>query len=315
MIFFFYGPNTYEARQQLAKMRAGYIKKTGGDTGLERIDGPSAAAADLKASLQAAPFLATSRLVIIEDLGTNKSLAPKAEQFIDNIPETTVAVFYDPSVDQRTTYFKNLSTAARTVKFEPLSSTKLHQWIKAEVSRQGGEIDPAAIESLLDRAGEDQWRLSNEIAKLVDYSQHINVQSVAEMVEQGHNETIFDLVEAMTAGQAEKAIGVYRDLLIAKVSEMYMLSMIQWQLRNLLVAKVAGKITAPQLARDAGMSPFVAGKMLNKRHLFSEETLKAAFVAAVDTEYKIKSGEGAAEPLVEQLILKTSQSANQQATR
>lgn len=309
MIFFFYGPNTYEARQQLSKMRAEYIKKTGSDMGLERIDGSAIAAANLQASLQAAPFLATSRLVIIEDLGSNKSLAPKIEQFTKNLPPTTVAVFYDPGVDQRTVYFKTLSAAARTVKFEPLPSTKLHQWIKAETSRQGGEIEPAAITALLDRAGEDQWRLHNEIAKLVDHGSPITAEAVREMVEQGHNETIFDLVEAMTAGQINKALQIYRELLTAKVSEMYILTMIQWQLRNLLMAKAAGKTTPAQLAKDVGMSPFVAGKMLNKRHLFTEETLKTAFVAAVDTEFKIKSGEGASEPLVEQLVLKVGQVA------
>lgn len=307
MIFFFYGSNSYAARQQIGKMRAEYIKKTGGDLGVERIDGQSVSASDLQSSLQAAPFLASSRLLIIEDLGLNKQLAPKIEKFIANIPSTTVAVFYDPAVDQRTIYFKSMAATARTVKFEQLSSTKLHSWIRQQAAMLNGEIEPAAITVLLDRAGEDQWRLSNELAKLVDYRPHITVDSVTELVEQGYNESIFDLVEAMTSGKSDKTSQIYSQLINAKISEMYILNMIQWQLRNLLVAKAAGKTTPPQLAKDAGMSPFVASKMLSKRHLFEENGLRQAFLAAVDTEYQIKTGEGAAEPLVEQLIYKVAQ--------
>jgi DNA polymerase III delta subunit len=87
--------------------------------------------------------------------------------------------------------------------------------------------------------------------------------------------------------------------------------MVTWQLRNLLVAKVAGKITAPQLAKEGSMSPFVAGKMLARRHLYTEERLRRSFLQAVDTDYRIKSGGGDAEVLVEQLIVELSGLVNQ----
>src|ERR1700684_3697593 len=99
MIFFFYGPNTYAARQQLAKLVVEYEKKTGSNLGLERIDGAKVKPDALNASLQAAPFLATSRLVIVEDLGLNKAVAATVDRYLKNIPATTVAVFYDPTVD------------------------------------------------------------------------------------------------------------------------------------------------------------------------------------------------------------------------
>ena len=65
MIFFFYGPNSFEARSQIAKLVTQYQKKTGNDFGLDKIEGEKATVAELKAALQAVPFLASSRLVII----------------------------------------------------------------------------------------------------------------------------------------------------------------------------------------------------------------------------------------------------------
>lgn len=302
MILFFYGPNSYMARQQIARLTTDYVKKSGSNLGLERIDGAKTKPEEIQAALQATPFLANSRLVIVEDLGANKPIAPKVEKLLEGIPATTVAIFYDPHVDQRTTYFKTLKAAGKTVHFEALSTAKLHQWINREVEEQGGAIERPAIGRLLDLAGDDQWRLSNEIAKLAAYRNPITVAAVNEQVEESHTETIFTLVEAMTAGRADQALKRYHQLRSDGENEVYMLSMVIWQLRNLLVAKAAGKTTPPQLARDAKISPYVAGKALAKRHLFSEEQLKTAFIAAVDTDYQIKSGQTVADVAVEQLI-------------
>jgi len=238
----------------------------------------------------------------VEGLGANTTVAAKVEQPLAQIPATTVAVFYDPAVDQRTVYFKTLKAAAKTVKFELLSTPKLQQWIARTAAAQGAEIERPAIGRLLDLAGEDQWRLSNEIAKLATYRSPITPATVDAMVEEGNTETIFTLVEAMTAGRPEAALPLYRRLREDGLNEVYMLSMVIWQLRNLLLALTAGTTTPAALAKAAGMSPYVAGKMLSNRHRFTEEQLKTAFLQAVDTDYQIKSGLGAADILVEQLI-------------
>ncbi|HUC87156.1 MAG TPA: DNA polymerase III subunit delta [Candidatus Saccharimonadales bacterium] len=309
MIFFFYGPNSYAARQQIAKLVAEYVKKSGSNLGLERIDGAKAKPEELSAVLQATPFLANSRLVIIEELGGNSAVAPTVERLVKQIPTTTVAVFYDPAVDQRTSYFKTLKAIAKTVKFEPLSTAKLQQWVVAMAQAKGADIERPAVGRLLDLAGEDQWRLSHELAKLAAYESPITTATVELLVEEGNTETIFNLVEATTAGKVETALRQYRRLRADGINEIYMLSMIIWQLRNLLLAGVAGKTTPAELAKSAGMSPFVAGKMLSKRHLFTENQLKSAFLQAVDTDYQIKSGAGVADALVEQLIYRLASRA------
>lgn len=302
MIFFFYGPNTYASRREVRKIADAYVKKTGGDLGLERVDGSETDLKALTSSLQAMPFLATSRLVIIDRLSQNKATAEAAIKLIDQIPETTVAIFYEDQPDQRTAYFKAFSKLKNAIKFELLSTHKLVQWVKTEVQNQGGEIDNQAVTLLLDLAGEDQWRLEQEITKLVNYNPEISRESVKEMVASSPTEDIFGLVEAVAVGRAGDGLKVFRDLLDQQVNEIYILSMIIWQLRNLLLAKVAGNRTPAQLAKEVGMSPYVASKAMARRNQFSEAQLKAAFLEAVETDYLIKSGQGDAEQLIENLI-------------
>jgi DNA polymerase-3 subunit delta len=303
MIFFFYGPNAYAARQELHRMTKAYTQKTGSDLGLERLDGSSLTLKGLQATLQASPFLATSRLVIIEDFGKVKVTGEELEASLAAIPSTTVAVFYDSEVDQRTAYYKTMHRVARNVKFDNQTSAQLVTWLINEAKRLGGSIDRPAAQALLAAAGEDQWRLSGEISKLVSYKPKVTTETIQLLVVPTLNQSIFDLVEAMTAGRSKAALGVYHDLLAERTNEIYLLTMVIWQLRNLLLARTAHGLAPNDLAKVAGMSPYVAGKAMQAARAYDETTLKQAFLAATECEYRIKSGREAAQPAVERLIL------------
>jgi DNA polymerase-3 subunit delta len=303
MTIFFYGPNTYALRRQLSQMMETYLTKTGSDFGLVRVDGAAVKAQELSAALMATPFLASSRLVIVEGAATNKSLADKLSAMMTKVPDTTVAVFVEREVDQRTKAYKLLMGADKVVKFEPLSGPKLLGWVKAEVERLGGRIEPPVLRELVETAGEDQWRLSGEINKLVNYAPQVSVEAVRTLVAPSIERSIFDLVEAMAAGRVASALAGYRGLLEQRESEIYILTMIQWQLRNLLLAKTAPATMSPgELAKTAGISPYVAGKMAAAQGSVSEAGLKAAYAAAADCEFDIKTGRTKAEVAVEQLI-------------
>ena len=301
MTFFFYGDNVYALRQQLAKMSAEYLKRTGSDFGLQRIDGAAAKPQELAAVLQAAPFLATSRLVIVENAAANKSA--KVGALMATVPDTTVAVFVESQVDRRTTAYKDLGAADRVIEFKPLPPGQLVSWVVAEVKRLGGSIGRPAAQALVDLVGDDQWRLAEEANKLVNFSSDITVDAVKDLVIASVDQSIFDLVDAMTAGRVSVALAGYRTMLDRRESEIYILTMVQWQLRNLLWAVTAPNgITQAELAKAAGLSPFVAGKAIAARKHSTEAILVAAYILASEAEFDIKTGRIKAEAAVEQLI-------------
>jgi DNA polymerase III subunit delta len=307
MTIFFYGPNRYELQRQLHAMTAAYVQKAGSDTGLERLDGATVIWRVLTAAVQAVPFLANSRLVIVEGLTQNKTVAAKLPDLMKLVPPSTVVVFVEREVDQRTVAFKTLKTADKVMKFEPLSGPKLINWVRAEAQKLGGSMDAAVAHKLVERAGEDQWRLSGEIHKLVHYEPQVSPEAVRELVAASVERTIFDLVEAMTAGKVAETLQFYRALLQQRESEMYVLTMVQWQLRNVLLAKLApATLGPPELAAAAGMSPYVAGKAAALQGRIDEEVLKRAFIAAVDCEYEIKSGRIKSELAVERLLYRVA---------
>ena len=306
MIFFFYGPNAYAARHEIHRMSEAYVKKTGSDIGFERLEGAGLTLKGLQTTLQTSPFLATSRLVIIDDFGKVKVTSEALEHTLASIPSTTVAVFYDSDVDQRTAYYKTMHKVARNVKFEAMTGSQLIAWVTNETKRLGGTIERPAAQALLATAGEDQWRLSGELSKLVSYQPKVTAETVAFLVVPTLNQSIFDLVEAMTAGRGKAALGAYHELLAERTNEIYLLTMVIWQLRNLLLARTAHGLAPNDLAKVAGMSPYVAGKAMQAARAYDESTLKQAFLAATECEYRIKSGREPAQPAVERLILEVA---------
>lgn len=302
MIIFFYGPNSYASRRKLQEIVAAYKTKTSSDFGLERLDGITTNAKSLGAALRAVPFLASSRLVVVEYLSANKAASGQIEAIIQDLPTTTVVVFYEKDVDKRTAYFKTLTAKAQAQQFELLSPTQLAGWVRNHLKTLDATIEPGAMAELIDRVGDDQWRLEQELGKLASHNSEITRDHVQLLVEPGRDENIFGLVEAIASGRTKQALTQYQLLRAGGAGELYILSMITWQLRNLLLAGTAGETSPGELARVAGLSPFVAQKALARQADLDLEHIKAAFLAAVDTEYKIKSGAGKPDQLVEMLI-------------
>lgn len=306
MILFFYGPNSFASRRKLQAVVATFLTKTKSDLGLERIEGANTTVPNLIASLQAVPFLSSSRLVIVEYLSSNKAVSGQIDKVVSDVPTSTVVVFYEKDIDKRSNYYKTLKAQAQAQEFNQLSPARLTQWITAEAKRLGGSIDRVAANELLTIVGEDQWRLEQELLKLVSYQPVVTKQTITELIEPARDDNIFALVDAVSSGNTQVAIDRYHDILAAGSGELYILSMITWQLRNLILAKASGGMSPAELARETGLSPYVASKASARQASFTLDQLKAAFLAAVDTEYKIKTGAGAPEELVELLIYEVS---------
>lgn len=303
MILFFYGSNTYASRAELRRMSDAYLAKAGSDFGLERIDGATANPKTLPTQLMAVPFLANSRLVIVDRLSVNKAATEMALKILDQVPSSTVVIFYEVDVDQRTIWYKSLLASAKSVKFDMPTPGQLQTQIRREASGLGVAIDRQATAELLEICGDDQWRLSSELAKLAAYTSSIDLAAVRELVIPSVTSSIFEMVDAMTAGDIKKALLGYRNLLATQTNEIYILTMISWQLRNLLMAVSAGRITSRELAKKAAMSPYVAEKMLRKQSSLSLELTQHAYRRSIEIDYQIKSGGGKPDVLVEQLVL------------
>jgi len=303
MIFFFYGENSYAVRQQIKLISKKYEQKTGTSYSLEVFDMTERSLSDLLNSISVQPLFASSRLLIVKELASNKVAKEQIDQIISSIPDTTIVVIWQREVDRRSSFFKVLAKLKNAQEFKLLERPKLLQWVKKVVAEYSFDIESSAAIKLVELIGPDQWQLEQEIIKLGSYSPQITSANIDMLVTGSVEQTIFRLIDMISDRDTKRAIDTYHELIVQGSSDQQILAMINWQLRNLVLAKESGG-DYDRMSRDFGISPFVLRRAAQTARSMSFDQLKESYEQLVETDYSIKSGKLNSKSALEELIYK-----------
>lgn len=325
MILFFYGEDNFRLKQKIKELKQKFIDASLGDTNLAVLDGKTEPYDNIVRQILAMPFLAKSRLVIIENLlkEGKPEVKEKIVEFLPKIPASSVVVFVEEgSPDKRTALYKKLNQPKTSQEFKLLEGAELNKWIKDEVRRRGGEIESDAIDKLVEYVGNDLWRMANEIDKLTAYrlqtpekigslstvvGSHIAVSDIELLVKPMVESNIFDLIDAIGAKNQKKALYELHALLEAGQNELYILSMIVYQFRNLLIVRDfldRGTTNQYDLAKKAKIHPYVAGKTLAQARSYGLDELKNIYAKLLDFDCAIKTGKMESRTALDLLTVK-----------
>ena len=306
MIFYFYGTNDYAIKNQVDAIKAQYTKKTGGDLEMERLDMSERQIGDLLDALSVVPMFVSSRLLIVQNLSANKLAGEKIDEIVGGVPESTVLAIIDPKADKRSKAFKALSKLPKAKEFKSLSDGELLRWVRQQVAKLGGQIDARTASMLIARVGNDQWQLSQEIQKLALYNPEITPESIEQLVTPNFEQTIFELIDAVARRQTGRVLELYKRLSLDGVADQQILAMLNWQYRNLVLAK-DNEGADRAWAREFGIAPFAASKATGLVRNLEMDDLKRAYHQIVQTDLAIKSGEVPSAVALEQLLVSLSQ--------
>lgn len=231
-----------------------------GDMALEKLDGEEAAFARLQESLQSLPFLAARKLVVLRAPSANKQFTEAAEALLKDLPETTDVLIVEPKLDKRLSYYKLLKKATDFREFTELDANGLAKWAADYVKARGGTLGVGDARVLIDRVGMGQQLLQNELDKLLLYELKITRAEIELLTERQPQSTIFELLDAAFAGDATRALALYREQRALKVEPQAIIGLLGWQLHVLALVKAAGPRAADDIAREAKISPFVVRK-------------------------------------------------------
>ncbi len=306
MIFYFYGDNSYAIAKQVAKIKQSYIGKTGGDADMEVFEMSERTLSDLLNALAVVPMFVSSRLLIVKDLAGHKLQKDKLDELIASSAESTNLVIIDTQVDKRSVYFKTLSKLKNAKNFNLLSPHDLVNWVKKLVQENSGSIDNRTINVLIERVGNDQWQLEQEIAKLCNYSQEITVASIDELVVPNLHQTAFMMIDSITRGDVAKATQLYKNLRVAGEADQMILGAITYQYRTMVLAK-DNETQGNEWQKELSISPYAATKAQNLVRNRDMSQLAMAYQLIVDADFGVKSGKIESGVAIEMLIYQLSQ--------
>jgi len=274
MIITLTGTNTYGLRGELDKLTASFVA-THGDLAVERLDGQEAELPRLREALTALPFLATNKLVILRQPGSNKQFAEQVEHIFAEVPDTTDVIVVEPKLDKRLSYYKFLKSKTDFRDFPELDANGLARWLVDMAKQQGATLSPADARWLVERLGPNQQLLFNELTKLILFDPQVTRQTIEQLTDQAPQSTIFELLEAAFAGNARRTLDLYAEQRALKVEPPQIIAMLSWQLHVLAILKTAGERPVDEIAKEAKLNPFVVRKSQNiARHLSRQELKK-----------------------------------------
>ncbi len=260
------------------------------------------------AACETLPFMADKRLVIVKEHPAFAGRADADERlisYIPSVPESAALVFLcRGKADGRKKLYAAIKKANGVVSFDPLKDEELTPWIIKTFAELGKSISPQTASVLSFTVGSDTALLRREIEKLAalagerDTVTEADVHAVAT---RSLECTVFEMVDAVVAGQQGKAFGLLRDMLTTGSDRLGILAMLLRQFRLMQHIKIMQyeKVPPADIKQRLGIKPFAAERCMRQAGGYTGGQVKKAVQICLKTEYMVKSGgyneEGALE--------------------
>jgi DNA polymerase-3 subunit delta len=266
MVITITGSNFYLIKRRLDELAGEFVAEHG-DLALQQIDAEEGEASAVLEAVQSLPFLAKRKMVVVRGLSANKAAAEQIEQIISSAGDTTDLIFYEPVIDKRTVYYTVLKGQTKLEEYAELDVQQLARWLSKETESQGGKLSVGDAIYLVERVGQNQQQLSNELQKLLTYNPNINRENINLLSVKTPQSKVFDLLDAAFGNNKKKALQLYDEQRAQKVEPQEIIAMLAWQL-NLIALVVHAKGKDPnQIAKDAGVNayPVIKSQRLAER--------------------------------------------------
>lgn len=333
MLHLFYGPDTFSRAEALRALKTRLDSDGMLETNTTTFDARTVKPEELMAACDTVPFLAAARLIIVEGLlgaqeavrtpaRSGRARAPKSgdaswsllAEYVQRMPPTTELVLVDGDLRQTNGLLVALRAAAAGSpgplderRFDALRGDALAAWIEQRVTAAGATIQARAAATLAETVGGNLWRLAGEIEKLAlfAYGRPIEVADVRRLVSAPQTATVFQLVDAVMAGQSEDALRSVRVLLDDGAAGPYLLTMLANQFRQVLTVQdlLQRGVQRPEIANRLNVRhDFVLRKLLDQARRFPPARLEAGHARILEADLNIKRGLQDEETAVELLV-------------
>ncbi|MDO8639465.1 MAG: DNA polymerase III subunit delta [bacterium] len=324
MIILLYGPDTFRSRQKLEeiiKQQKSVQKKS---LNLRRFFVEDIDFRDFQDEVRQMSIFREKKLIVLEGVFSDENFKDKFLESKDKFLESEdIIVFFEKEkILAKDPLLKFLIKKAKVQQFDFLEGEKLKNWLRKEFEKYNAEISPEAEKKLLDFIGNDLWQLSNEIQKLVNFKSGSSFNIVSapakntgdkttvdskdvELLVKSKIETdIFQTIDAIAKKDKRKAFSLLHKHLEKGEKPFYLLSMISFQFRNLLIVKDLIEKNTPyySITQKSRLHPFVVRKSFEQAGKFSLQELKKIYQKILEVDLHIKTGKVTQEVGLDLLI-------------
>ena len=315
-VYFLYGNDEFAITRRLKEFEADFPDSTSADMNTARLDARTMTENDFNTAVNAMPFLAPKRLVILGN-PSGKYSKPnerkKFEEFIENVPETARLVIHetmeprDVNKHWLVKWAGKNNTIVKVQAFMLPRQWEMAGWIVNETKSQGGEIETPAAAKLAEMVGVNTRQAGQEIAKLlayVNWERQVRVQDVEAVSIVTAQESVFDFVDALANGDSKSAQRLLHRLL-ENEDAFSLWGMVIRQFRLLLLARevLDSRGGKDEVAQALGVHPFVAEKTTGQARVFTVPVLEKIYHKLLEIDEGVKTGQYSLELALDTLVV------------
>jgi DNA polymerase-3 subunit delta len=308
MIIFLYGPDNYRSGRKLKSIVGRYQKVHKSGLNLRRLDCQKNDFDELEKEINQTSMFHEKKLLVLNNLFSAKDFKKKFLERVEDFEKSQdVTVVYErDKVSKKDSLFKSLKKHAQAQEFNPLQGARLKKWVRQEAENMGGGIEDDALALLSDFVQEDLWQMGNELSKLSNFKERgesIREEDVELLVKPKIEPDIFKTIDAIASRDKRRALGLLKNHLNKGDEPLYLLAMINYQFRNLLIiSDIVSRGRSPY--SSSGLHPFVVRKSLALCRKFTIPELKKVYGKIFQVDLDVKTGRIEPETALDLLITK-----------
>ncbi len=308
-LYLFYGEEQVLAESLLEMLIERLLPVETRTLNYRRIDGSKMTTGEFVSAVHAPPMFGSQALLAVEQPSFLKSRSEDSDRVLELFaqwPEYTCAVLLTPQVDKRLKLFKQLNAEHHAFEFSALTAAEAARWVDERLHR--ARVGNRGLGKLVvDQAGSSLRVLRLEVDKLVAFAAGEPLQSedVLQLVRKNPETSIFELVDAVGQRQLQQALYLLDRLHREGQAPLYILSMINRQLRLLLLARsqLDRGASEQQAAASLGIHPYPARKCVAQAKHWTLKALRQAITDCLAMDEAIKTGQLADRRALDQLLL------------
>ena len=248
-LYIFYGEERYLLQTMARQLKELLIPGGFEEFNYHRLTGKGLTVQELAETAEAMPMMAEHTLITVTDMDIFKLDESQRTALIDLLgdfpPYCTLVFLYEQVPYKRDGKMKKLCAAlneyVQEVEFVQQERSDLLKWLKRRFAATGHDIDQTAADHLLFTCGSLMRGLIPEVEKIAAYAGHerITVADIDAVAESVLDARIFDMTNAVTARNYDRAAAILADLLRMQTEPIAILAALGKELRRLYTARLA----------------------------------------------------------------------------
>jgi DNA polymerase-3 subunit delta len=295
MIYLIFGEDTFRANRKLKEIIEKYRKIHKSGLNLKILDLKEKNFDDFKREFESSPMFSEKKLLVLKNASQNKEFKEKFLKEIEKFEKSKeIIFFFEEGEIKNDSFFEEIKKHGKFQEFKPLDRLRLKIWIRQEFEKYRAKIEDRVIERLIFLVGNDLWRMSEEIRKLVAFKRGKNIREkdVEILILPKLELDIFKTIDAISSRNKKLAFKSLHFHLKRGEKPAVLFSIIKYQFRNLIRVKdlIEKGEKISQIKSKLDLHPFVLEKILRISQKFKIEELRKIYQRIFNLDLAIKTG-------------------------